>query len=209
MQLINEITKKNMGRKSIKDTRKPEIIKAFYKVAKKIGYANTSIAKVAKVMNINPSLIIHYFSTKEDLKEALIDYLLERYLLIFKIDHEKEYGLDEFHEIIDRLFSKKWNKLFDDGLFYDFYAESFRNKKIKRKYITILDSLRSTLTIVLTKLNNQKLLQLPDPAHTADLIFNFLDGAYFYLSLVEDKTMIEKRLSQYKEEIYILLRLTK
>src|SRR5690606_41044083 len=115
-----------MGRKSIKDIRKQEIIKVFYKVAKKIGYANTSIAKVAKVMNINPSLIIHYFASKEDLKDALIDYLLERYLLIFKIDHEKDYGLAELHEIIDRLFSKKWNRLFDDSLFYGFYAESFR-----------------------------------------------------------------------------------
>lgn len=198
-----------MGRKSIKDLRKPEIIKVFYKVAKKTGYANTSIAKVAKAMNVNPSLIIHYFDTKEDLKEALIDYLLERYLLIFKIDHEKEYGIAELHEIIDRLFSKKWNKLFDDGLFYNFYAESFRDKKIRRKYIAILDSLRSTLAIVLTKLNDRKLLKLTDPGYTADLIFNFLDGAYFYLALVDDKAVVEKRLGQYKEEIYILLGLNK
>ncbi|WP_134087733.1 TetR family transcriptional regulator [Olivibacter sp. XZL3] len=198
-----------MGRKSIKDTRKQEIIQSFYKVSKKIGYNNTSIAKVAKEMDINPSLIIHYFATKEDLKNALIDYLLERYLLIFKIDHEKDYGLEELHQIVDRLFSKKWNKLFDDSLFYDFYAESFRNKKIKRKYIRILDSLRSALTIVLTKLNEQQLLKLTDPSHTADLIFIFLDGAYFYLSLVEDKALIEKRLTQYKEEIYDLLGLSR
>jgi len=198
-----------MGRKSIKDTRKQEIIKIFYKVSKKIGYNNTSIAKVAKEMDINPSLIIHYFATKEDMKDALIDYLLERYLLIFKIDHQKDYGLPELHQIIDRLFSKKWNRLFDDSLFYDFYAESFRNKKTKRKYLTILNSLRSTLTIVLQKLNDKHLLHLADPAHTADLIFIFLDGAYFYLSLVEDKTLIDKRLTDYKEEVYDLLGLSR
>uniref|UniRef100_F4C2U3 Biofilm operon icaADBC HTH-type negative transcriptional regulator IcaR n=1 Tax=Sphingobacterium sp. (strain 21) TaxID=743722 RepID=F4C2U3_SPHS2 len=197
-----------MGRKSIKDIRKQEIIKVFYKVAKKIGYANTSIAKVAKVMNINPSLIIHYFATKEDLKEALIDYLLERYLLIFNIDKEKDYSLTDLYDIIDRLFSKKWNKLFDDSLFYDFYAESFRNKQIRRKYITILDSLRSTLSTILAKLNDREQLRLTSPAHTADLIFIFLDGAYFYLSLVEDKSMVENRLNQYKEEVYDLLKLT-
>lgn len=197
-----------MGRKSIKDIRKQEIIKVFYKVAKKNGYANTSIAKVAKVMNINPSLIIHYFATKEDLKEALIDYLLERYLLIFNIDKEKDYSLTDLYDIIDRLFSKKWNKLFDDSLFYDFYAESFRNKQIRRKYITILDSLRSTLSTILAKLNERQQLRLTNPAHTADLIFIFLDGAYFYLSLVEDKSMVENRLNQYKEEVYDLLKLT-
>jgi len=54
-----------MGRKSLKETRQQEIIKVFYKVAKKEGYENTSIAKIAKVMDINPSLIMHYFETKE------------------------------------------------------------------------------------------------------------------------------------------------
>lgn len=194
-----------MGRKSIKDQRQQEIIKTFYKVAKKIGYEHTSIAKVAKEMDVNPSLIIHYFASKEDLKYALIDYILERYLLIYQLEDIKKKGIDRLKLVIDRLFSKKWNALFDDGLFYSFYAESFREKKIKRKYKSILDSLRSGLTQLLDELAEVQLLTINDTSKAADLVFILLDGAYFYLSLVEDKQLFEQKLASYKEEAHLIL----
>lgn len=194
-----------MGRKNLKDLRQQEIIKAFYKVAKETGYENTSIAKVAKEMDVNPSLIIHYFATKEDMKYALIEYILDRYLLIYQLKRNKNQGLEHLHAIIDRLFSKKWNQLFDDGLFYGFYAESFREKKIKARYKSILDSLRSMLRQVLEELNAKQLLNISDVPHTTDMIFILVDGAYFYLSLVEDKTLFEQKVERYKEEAYRLL----
>ena len=72
-----------MGRKSLKPIRQKGIIKAFYKVARKEGLENASIAKVAAVLDVNPSLVIHYFETKQDLIHGLIEYILERYRLIY------------------------------------------------------------------------------------------------------------------------------
>ena len=72
-----------MGRKSLKPIRQKAIIKAFYKVARKEGLENASIAKVASVLDVNPSLVIHYFETKQDLIHGLIEYILERYRLIY------------------------------------------------------------------------------------------------------------------------------
>ncbi|MEH6305876.1 TetR family transcriptional regulator [Olivibacter sp. CPCC 100613] len=194
-----------MGRKSLKDLRQQEIISTFYQVAKKIGYEHTSIAKVAKAMDINPSLIIHYFATKEDLKMALIDYILERYLLIYKQGETKKKGVERLKLIVDRLFSKKWNTLFDDGLFYSFYAASFREAKIKEKYKTILDSLRDELRKVLEELNSDGSTNIADISRTADMVFILLDGAYFYLSLVDNKSIFQEKLALYKKEAYVLL----
>jgi AcrR family transcriptional regulator len=39
--------------------------------------------KVAAVLDVNPSLVIHYFETKQDLMHGLIEYILERYRLIY------------------------------------------------------------------------------------------------------------------------------
>ncbi len=168
-----------MGRKSLKELRQQEIITVFYKTAKKEGYENASIAKVAKVMDINPSLIIHYFKTKEDLTQALIDYILEKYLLIYKTKDKENITLSDLQKTIDKLFSKKWNLLFDDGLFYTFYAMSFRDKIIREKYKKILDSLRFELAAIMIKCKEKQLLNIADPQATADLIFVLLDGAYF------------------------------
>jgi AcrR family transcriptional regulator len=194
-----------MGRKSLKEVRQLEIVEIFYKVAREEGYENTSIAKIAKVMDVNPSLILHYFTTKEDLTYGLIDYILERYLLIFTIENKEKIALSDLLNTIEMLFSKKWNLLFDDGLFYTFYALAFREKAIREKYKTILDSLRLALASMIEQCHKSNLINVPDNQTASDLIFVLVDGAYFYLSLESDKEVYNKRLDYYKIKAYQIL----
>lgn len=187
-----------MGRKSIKEVRQREIVKVFYKVAKREGLENTSIALIAKEMSINPSLIIHYFQTKNDLTYALIEYILEKYKLIFKIKSQ-ESSKDILKELVDNLFSKKWNKLFDDSLFYSCYAISFRDAKTREMYKNLLDSLRQNLAKILALCDENDSDTLVEVhIKKADAFFAILDGAYFYLSLIEDKKEYEERLLYYR-----------
>lgn len=195
-----------MGRRSLKETRQLEIVKVFYKVARKEGLENTSIAKIAKVMAINPSLIIHYFQTKEELTYALVDYILEKYLIIYRVGHDGKTPLREaLIRVIDDLFSKKWNRLFDDGLFYSCYALTFREKKVKRRYKNLAESLRERLAALLERCKTSQLIDIDNPRRTADLIFALVDGAYFYLSLDGDKAAFAHKIAEYKEEALRLL----
>ena len=195
-----------MGRKSLRETRQLEIVKVFYKVARKEGLENTSIAKIAKVMDINPSLIIHYFQTKEELTYALVDYILEKYLVIYRVGHDGKTPLHEaLIQVIDDLFSKKWNKLFDDGLFYSCYALTFRERKVKEMYKNLTDSLRERLAALIERCKAAGVIHVDDPRRTADLIFALVDGAYFYLSLAGDKNTFARKITEYKEEALGLL----
>jgi AcrR family transcriptional regulator len=196
-----------MGRKSLKEARQLEIIKVFYEVAKKEGYENTSIAKIAKVMDINPSLILHYFETKEDLTYALIDHILESYLLIYTVKDKGQATLENLQRTVEMLFSKEWNLLFDDGLFYTFYALAFREEKIKAKYKVILDSLRQGLAAIIEQCNEKGLTSVKAPQTAADLIFVLVDGAYFYLSLESDMEAYAERLNFYKRKAYEVLQI--
>ena len=195
-----------MGRKSLKETRQLEIIKVFYKVAKKEGLENTSIAKIAKVMDINPSLIIHYFQTKEDLTYALIDYILEKYLLIYRVGKNSDIPLhDALVTVIDDLFSRKWNRLFDDGLFYSCYALTFRDKKIKTMYKNLTHSLRKQLSALIERCNAAGVTNVGNPFLSAELIFALIDGCYFYLSLAANPKAFDEKVTDYKLEAYRLL----
>jgi len=195
-----------MGRKSLKEARQQEIIIAFYKLAKKEGLENTSIAKIAKAMDVNPSLIIHYFQNKEELNNALIDFILDRYAHIFNVPNKaSKTSRTILLEVIDNLFSKKWDTLFDDGLFYSCYALSFRDKDIKAKYKSLLESLRAKLTILIEAGNADGTISIANPAECADLIFIILDGAYFYLSLVKDPKATKEKLAFYKEKALTVL----
>lgn len=195
-----------MGRKSLKDTRRKEIVKVFYKIAKKTGIENTSIAMIAKEMNINPSLIIHYFETREELTYALIDFIVDKYLLIYEqSDGAGAASRESLVAIINDLFSKKWNRLFDDGLFYSCYALTFRDKKVKQLYKRLSDTLRENLESFLRKCQATGAITIENPRITADLIYMLVDGAYYYLSLVSNKKEYNTKLDEYKKEAFKLL----
>ena len=195
-----------MGRKNLKEPRQREIIKAFYKLVKKEGFENASIAKTAELININPSLIMHYFKTKDYLVYGLIEFILDKYLLIYKLNNAASNNPKiVLNKIIDNLFSNKWNTLFDDGVSYSCYSLTFRNKVIRQKYKILLDRLRKSLEDSIVACNNAKLLAVKNPSLTADLIFVLVDGAYYYLSLIDDKDEYLKKLNQYKKHAIKLL----
>jgi AcrR family transcriptional regulator len=195
-----------MGRKSLKGPRQKEIIKAFYKVAKKEGLENASIAKTAELININPSLVVHYFKSKDYLVYGLIEYILDKYLLIYKVPAENSPNPKSILlQVIDNIFSSKWNTLFDDSVSYSCYSLTFRDKTIKDKYKVLLDTLRERLQQLIIECNNMDILAVENPAHTADLIFVLVDGAYYYLSLVTDKKEYQQKLMQYKKQAISLL----
>ena len=190
-----------MGRKSLKEPRQKEIIKAFYKVAKKEGLENASIAKTAESVGINPSLVMHYFKTKEHLVYGLIEYILDKYLLIYKIPPEyAAHPKKALLKVIDNIFSNKWNTLFDDSVSYSCYSLAFRDKIIKEKYKSLLDALRQKLELLILDCKNMGMLEVEDPALVANIIFVLVDGAYYYLSLVTDKEEYQHKLMQYKTQ---------
>src|SRR5882672_7951199 len=161
-----------MGRKSLKEPRQKEIIKSFYKVAKKEGLENASIAKTAEVIGINPSLVMHYFKTKDHLVYGLIEYILDKYLLIYNIPPEyAAHPKKALLKVIDNIFSHKWNTLFDDSVSYSCYALAFRDKIIKEKYKSLLDALREKLEQLILDCKNMGVLEVEDPALAADIIF--------------------------------------
>ena len=190
-----------MGRKSLKAPRQRQIIQAFYKLAKKEGLENASIAKTAAMIDINPSLVMHYFETRESLIYGLIEYILDKYLLIYKLPEEYQGSPKRsLLKVIDDIFSQRWNILFDDSVSYSCYSLAFRNKTIKEKYKTLLDTLRQNLEQLIIECKQKGILSVKDPALTADIIFVLVDGAYYYLCLVSDKEEYQRKLIQYKKQ---------
>ena len=196
-----------MGRKSLKTLRQKGIIKAFYKVARKEGLENASIAKVAAVLEVNPSLVIHYFSTKQDLMQGLIEYILERYRLLYVPENGTSDPKEKLKKTIRNLFSRKWNKLFDDGVFYSSYALIFRDRRVKSLYKKLHDDLRTLLKENLQEARDKKVIDITDVDKTADLIFIFVEGAYYYLSMVSNKSEYRERIENYEQTVLSMLRL--
>jgi len=195
-----------VGRKSLKETRQKEIVIGFYKVAKKEGLKSASIAKVAECLNVNPSLIIHYFKTRRELINALVDFILKRYLEIYKLNggiNSKEKLL----ALIDHLFSRSWHRLFDDGVFYSCYALIYRNPSVKDKYKLLHDTLISKFRQSLEEAQSNGIVNIDNLEETTEVIFSMVDGAYFSLGMISDLEERDRKAAFYKQYVKRMLKL--
>ncbi len=197
-----------MGRKSLKEDRQKEIIEAFYRVAQQEGVENTSFAKIAKELDITPSLLVHYFHTKEELLLGLIDFIVDRYQHIYQLEARKNISaLEHLLFIIDNIFSRKWNELIDDGVFYSCFAFVFRDQRVRRRFKDMTLLLRKWLANAIQACVDEQQLEVVDVNQTADLIFVISDGAYYLLSMIDDPVEYEERLAGYRQQALNLLNL--
>lgn len=196
-----------MGRRSLKDLRKKEIIQGLYQVAKKEGLENSSLAKVANHLGINPSLILHYFCSREELLFGLVDYILEQYRQMYTPGNLAFQNKEGIRQLIDNLFSRNWNRYFDDGVFYSCYALTYRNDRLRDKFRELHNQLRTYLNEVLDSAREKGILDLEDTTRATDEVFILVEGAYYYLGMVGDRESYDERVSAYRQMAFELLKL--
>jgi TetR/AcrR family transcriptional repressor of bet genes len=65
-----------MGRPSVRAERRREVARAFARVLGRHGQGGATIAAVAAEAGMAPGLVHHYFTSKEDLYETLLEELI-------------------------------------------------------------------------------------------------------------------------------------
>ncbi|MBE9586594.1 TetR family transcriptional regulator [Mucilaginibacter sp. JRF] len=195
-----------MGRRSLKEDQQKRIVEAFYEVAKREGIENTSFGKVAKELEMHQSLVIHYFANKEDLLLGLIDFIMMRYENIYQAESElDDQPLERLTSVLHNIFSRKWDNYIDDSIFYNCFALIFRHQEIKNRFRELHLMLRGWLQNLIQACIDKKQLVYDDASKAADIIFVISDGAYYYLSMIEDPVAYDMHLERYKEEAFRLL----
>jgi AcrR family transcriptional regulator len=187
--------------------RKPEILESYYHVLIEEGLEGTSISKIAKHLDIHPSLIIHYFKNKENMKLELIDLLIEKYKSpdMINIAHIEEEEA-RFHALIDILFSFDWSRTVDPGIHFGFYYLSFRNKDIQKRFKRMFVWLRDYIQEQLAYFNKKKIIHIKDERQAADLIVTLMEGLEFHSHFLSENQPFETFSRIAKKNILTLLK---
>jgi AcrR family transcriptional regulator len=189
------------------ETRKKEILENFYAVLADEGLEGASIAKIASRMGIHPSLIIHYFSNKEEMIVALVDYMLDMYEEAFlpklrEID-DPELRLEA---AIDAIFGVDWARLVNNGVFYSCYSLIFRNDRVKESFQRMYSRLRELLVEELNGLIGEGVVVRADAEKLADLIISLLEGYDFYREIMEERIRFDELARFLKENALAIVR---
>ena len=136
-----------MGRKSLADARRGEIVAAFYRCVVKEGFAGASIRKVAKEAGVQPSVLHHYFADRDEMIEEMVTVYADLIIQHFKNDMKECKDPDEqFRYAIHYLFSD--SMINDDftGFFLECLVESRRNPKVRATIAATFRRFRKEIT---------------------------------------------------------------
>lgn len=169
------------------EARKPEILENYYQVLIEEGFEGTSIGKIAKRMSIHPSLIIHYFKTKENMTVELVDLLIQKYqapeLLRFDptLDAEQRFGA-----LLDTIFSFEWSRTVDPGVHFGFYYLSFRNQAIRLRFRDMFKRFRDYLVDELDAYKKEGIVKVADVEKAADAVVTLMEGLEFHAHFLSE-----------------------
>ena len=163
------------------ELRKPEILEGYYHVLIEEGLEGTSISKIAKHLGIHPSLILHYFKNKDNLRLALIDLLISKYKSthLIKFDHIEDHA-ERFSALIDMIFSYEWSRTVDPGVHFGFYYQSFRDSNVSSLFREMFCWLRDYLCEEFIVFNREGIIQVNDEMKAADFIVTLMEGLEFH-----------------------------
>ena len=121
----------------------------FHKIISQEGFSGASLAKVAKSMETNASLLLHYYKSKEDMILDFIDFIIQKYeeYYLQKLNSMPD-SEAKLHFLIDRLFEDSRvldNYLVGDRAFYECYALGITHSEVKAKFRQFYNRFRKSL----------------------------------------------------------------
>lgn len=171
-----------MKKRQTAEIRRPEIISHFYQVIIEEGFENASIQKIAKRMGIHPSLIIHYFASKENMVMGLVDIVLESHSNLFsglpKFESEPE---NRLKSLIRTIWSQDWQTKIDISVVYAVLSVGYRNSKVFERILNLYTSYKIFLKTELARFSEAGIISGIDSENAADIIISMSEGSHYFM----------------------------
>jgi AcrR family transcriptional regulator len=161
--------------------RRREMLAAYYETLLDEGLQGASVAKIARRIDAPPSLLIHYFGTKEQMTIELVDYLLERFHDSFVVSLEGiDDPLERLRAVVDSLFSVEYHQLLDDRAFYALFYLSLTHPTVRRAFARVYGESLAVVEETLAECMDNGLVP-EDDAHELAVTLKALEEGYAFL----------------------------
>ncbi len=180
------------------EVRKSEILGCFYEIIVEQGIEGASIGRIAKRMNIHPSLIMHYFSTKENMIIELVDYIIDKYWSLLRNIRVEHADPDErLHELMDILWGDEWYRTTDISADFSVIAISFHNHEVSERLQRLYSRFKTYLCEEFRTFMDAGVIREQDPVHAAEIVLSMLEGYRHFNHFYVDKP----RTGQYRQDM--------
>ena len=135
------------GMKASEDARRKQILRAAFDVASRRGLAGLTLRRVATRASLSTGLVLFHFKSKDQLVNALLDYVLETTTALQLTDDivSIPVPLDRLLALLVREMDRLSSEPRRIRMFFDFWALGFRHPIVRTKMQAELDRYREAI----------------------------------------------------------------
>lgn len=174
--------------------RKQEMLSHLYDLIIEEGFENVSMNKIARKMGVNPSLMVHYFDTKERMVAELVNYLFSTYSRHIIPDlSESATPQERLQDFLDVVFGINWNGVVNNQVFFTYYTLALRRPEISDHIRRALRNIYTTIHRELVKAGIDGVLPKQDWDRATQFVMMVMEGANLFQGIEMFPTTREQR----------------
>jgi AcrR family transcriptional regulator len=196
-----------MGRKSKSTIRRREIMESCYQVIARKGLEGATLKQIGREMGVSPSLLMHYFTSKEEMILALVDYMVERmdrtyHRAIKQTDSAKE----RLTLYIDKNFNFEIPQSVEDKVFYGSFYMALSDDRVRTRFRRMYEHDHEMIVNLIKDYMEEARIVDLDPDLLAIQLISAIEGFYLYRVVHGDSPELNRAVAGYKEGLWHLLR---
>ncbi|UCF96135.1 MAG: TetR/AcrR family transcriptional regulator [Spirochaetaceae bacterium] len=196
-----------MGRKSKSTVRRQEIMESCYQVVAKKGLEGATLKRIGKEMGVAPSLLMHYFASKEEMILALVDYMVEKmdraYLRASKATLSAAERLAVY---IDKNFDFEIPQSVEDKVFYGSFYLALSDERIRGSFRRMYDHDHRMIVALIKDYMEETGVKNLEPDLLAIQLISSIEGFYLYRVVHGDSPELNQAAKSYKDMLWRILR---
>ena len=191
-----------MGRQSIEEIRRREIIEAFFKVVSEKGLSGATTRQIASAAGCNQGMLRHYFGNKEAIIYGALTFLMKEYSLTVKNIMSSDKPISQKVRTLFRMFSiDRFSQDLNQSWF-----ELLTLSKIDPEISTIFKEFHKEVKgvvkdMIIKGIESGEYREV-DASLTASMIYGCLEGSFLmnYLAMDSEPT---DRMADHISEVFL------
>jgi AcrR family transcriptional regulator len=170
-----------MGRKDKSEERRKEILEACYQVVAKNGLEGATLKSIGREMGVAPSLLMHYFASKEDLIQSLVDFMIQKMDYTF-LEHMEQIPTAKarLELFLEKNLSFELPDAVDNKVFYGAFYLSIGDERVRKSFRRVYDHDRAVLSKLLADYASEAGARDLRPELLAIQFISLFEGLYLH-----------------------------
>jgi AcrR family transcriptional regulator len=195
-----------MGRKSKSTIRRREIVESCYQVIAKRGLEGATLKRIGREMGVSPSLLMHYFASKEELILALVDHMVEKMeRTYFQAIARSTSARERLALYIDKNLDFEIPQSVEDKVFYGSFYLALSDDRIRGSFRRMYDHDHRMIVGLIRDYMEESGITDLDPDLLAIQLISGIEGFYLYRVVHGDSGELGGAVASYKANLWSML----